>query len=280
MKKQFRVAADFDFEYAHNPERMSKYQEHTHASFELFYLMQGSAHFLIHDKIYRISDNTLLIVPPHVVHSIAYFSTAIERTVLHISENAVPDAFLASFKRLASSTLYIPANPSELTALVKHIHAEYQKKPFISEKRIQNLVQGLLSYLLCNASLPSSGLRITHPLINTFLRYIDENYEKNISLQEAAEHFYINRSYLSRLFHHHIGCTYPQYVRDIRFNVAKQLLLQTRSSVTEIANQVGFADSNYFSALFSKCEGSSPRKFRSRLTSCVEKHVGSVGKMG
>lgn len=96
-------------------------------------------------------------------------------------------------------------------------------------------------------------------------RYIDENYEKDLSLAAVTKHFFISKYQVSRLFKKMFGKNYSEYVLEIRMRTAGHLLLNTREKVEEIARQVGFEDAAYFSRVFSKYfDGISPGEYRRR----------------
>jgi len=72
----------------------------------------------------------------------------------------------------------------------------------------------------------------------------------------------ISENYLSRLFRQELGLTLAEYVNRYRVRVARHLLRETDLSVTEIAHQVGFDDPAYFSRVFARHAGVSPRTCR------------------
>ncbi len=97
------------------------------------------------------------------------------------------------------------------------------------------------------------------------IQYIDEHYMEDISLRQLAEEVYINISYLSRLFKSYTGCTYIDYITKLRINRAKQLLKDPGLAVYEIANMLNYQDPKYFSNLFKKFVGETPREYRLKM---------------
>lgn len=93
------------------------------------------------------------------------------------------------------------------------------------------------------------------------IRYLDKNYEKDLSLKKIAEHFHLNASYISQLIRSETGLTYTQYVTELRINKAKELLKTTSLSLAEISESVGFNDYFYFIKKFKKEVGVTPGKF-------------------
>ena len=92
--------------------------------------------------------------------------------------------------------------------------------------------------------------------------YLDEHYTERITLDDLAERFFINKFYLSKIFRETYGTTINNYLISKRITRAKQLLRFTDMTVDEIGVAVGMTDANYFSRMFRKVEGISPREYR------------------
>jgi YesN/AraC family two-component response regulator len=99
-------------------------------------------------------------------------------------------------------------------------------------------------------------------LIGEAKAYMQENYAKNISLNDIAERFYVNPFYFSQLFKKKTGTTYQKYLTELRMKRAEVLLRDTDLKVYEICEQVGYTDTNYFSKLFERSTGRKPSAFR------------------
>lgn len=92
--------------------------------------------------------------------------------------------------------------------------------------------------------------------------YVCRHFHEPITIKEVADRFFVNAAYLGRIFQKVAGVSFKQYVKDLRFAEAKQILSQTDKRVYEIAGMVGFSDSNYFIAKFTQEMGISPTKYR------------------
>jgi two-component system response regulator YesN len=93
------------------------------------------------------------------------------------------------------------------------------------------------------------------------IRYIHENYAQDIRLAELAEKVYISRNYLSTIFRNATGETFNDYVTRVRMEKAKNLLLEGKLMVYEVADQVGYKNVPYFTTLFKKYTGRNPTEF-------------------
>ncbi len=93
--------------------------------------------------------------------------------------------------------------------------------------------------------------------------YINENYmNTDLSLTNVASAVGISPTYLSALFKKETGGNLSEYVTKVRINKAKELLCCTSKLIYEIAFEVGFQDYRYFSQIFKKCTGQTPRQFQ------------------
>lgn len=93
-------------------------------------------------------------------------------------------------------------------------------------------------------------------------QYIRFHHTENISSKDICQEFNCCRTFLSKNFNQHYGKSIRQYITELRIADAKNLLLHSDLSVTEIAFSVGFSDSNYFSSIFKKYVNQSPLAYK------------------
>jgi AraC-like DNA-binding protein len=98
--------------------------------------------------------------------------------------------------------------------------------------------------------------------LSNIMLYLQNNYNKKISLAGIAKQFYMSQSYLSRLFVKHLNMNYVEFINKIRMERAKELLEDPGNKVMNVALEVGFDSSGYFSKQFKKYYGISPKQFR------------------
>lgn len=99
-------------------------------------------------------------------------------------------------------------------------------------------------------------------LVRQAMLYIHENYTEPITRSDIAQHINIAEDYLTFCFRQELGTTPIKYLQRYRIHQAKKLLKESGLSVTEIAMQVGFGDSGYFSRVFHRETGLSPEAYR------------------
>ncbi|WP_066191461.1 MULTISPECIES: response regulator transcription factor [Gracilibacillus] len=101
-----------------------------------------------------------------------------------------------------------------------------------------------------------------HWIIRQVQEYMHSNYQKDIKAAKVAENHYITPNYFSMLFRQETGCSYSEYLNQIRINKAKELLADTSNKVFEIAEYVGYREYKYFVQVFKNQEGVTPTQFR------------------
>lgn len=100
--------------------------------------------------------------------------------------------------------------------------------------------------------------------ISPAINYIDANFDKQISLADIARAAHLSVSRLAHVFKEQMNITIIDYLTSVRIERAKQLLLATAQSCTEICFQVGYNNQSYFTRTFKDLAGMTPRQFRDR----------------
>lgn len=100
-------------------------------------------------------------------------------------------------------------------------------------------------------------------ILKKALEYIDAGFDREgLSLNQVAEHIGASANYLSAIFSQNMQKTFVEYVTEKRIEKAKRLLKQTDKPSGEIAREAGYKDAHYFSFVFKKLTGLSPREYR------------------
>jgi YesN/AraC family two-component response regulator len=99
-------------------------------------------------------------------------------------------------------------------------------------------------------------------LSSEVIAFIEDNYDKDISLTDVADHFHFSMVYMSKLFKKIVGINFKEYLTSIRVERAKQLLIQGWK-VQDVALKVGFNNADSFIRMFKRATDISPGKFQS-----------------
>ena len=99
--------------------------------------------------------------------------------------------------------------------------------------------------------------------LSAAMDYVDEHYSDSaLCLNEVAKEVNISPSYLSAMFSRETKTTFVEYITSKRMEKAKTLLINTKEKTQTIAEQVGYKDPHYFSYIFKKTYGVSPKEYR------------------
>ncbi|WP_236671758.1 response regulator transcription factor [Enterococcus sp. BWB1-3] len=96
------------------------------------------------------------------------------------------------------------------------------------------------------------------------IEIINELYTKELSLKSAAETLHLSVVYLGQLFKKETELSFNQYLNLVRIKRAQHLLLHTQQTINEISESIGYNNTNYFSKLFKKLNGLTPKEFRDK----------------
>ena len=94
--------------------------------------------------------------------------------------------------------------------------------------------------------------------VNRFVDYVNQNYSKKIDLDEFAHKYGLSKNYFAKIFKEQFNIAPHEFIINKRLEEGKRLLMKGKYSISEIATEIGYEDSAYFSRLFKKKEGVSP----------------------
>ena len=134
---------------------------------------------------------------------------------------------------------------------------------FDSIKEIRKFVDSYISKK--TAEIKTAKSIKSKSLLTIASEYIDENYNKDISLESVSEILRISPFYLSRVFKGEKGENFIDYVTTIRISKAKKLLADPVYNVKDVCYQVGYKDPNYFTRVFKKICGVTPTEYKFNL---------------
>ena len=111
----------------------------------------------------------------------------------------------------------------------------------------------------------SCSVKKSDPLVRDTIQYIEENYSQNVSLDLLASTFNVSKQWLILRFKKEMNATPIMYLNHFRIKKAKELLLQQKMTVREVALGCGFETPNYFTNVFKKYCGISPVLWRKNM---------------
>ena len=104
-----------------------------------------------------------------------------------------------------------------------------------------------------------------HQTVNKVIMYINDELENDLTVESIAANFHISTSHLSRIFREHVGITLVEYLNVRRVEESQYYLRHTNKSITSISDQFHFCNQSYFTRIFKKYTGVTPKHFRDEL---------------
>lgn len=159
-----------------------------------------------------------------------------------------------------------PDNLDEYNYLLQELYELAASDDYVRDMMIYEKIISLLTLLMKESWHPEHSRKTVtgskKQMLQDIKDYLDSNYQKKVSLDELSHMFFINKFYLTRVFKEQFGLSINNYLLQIRITHAKQLLRFTDMTLEAIGSECGMGDPNYFSRMFKKVEGISPREFR------------------
>lgn len=220
---------------------------HSHDEVELMYFINGNGHSRINGVTYAFSPGVCLLA---------------KAGVLHDQHNLSPVTTICltfSDERFSEMPVCIQDALGQIGPLCRRILHE-------SEARLpgyEEICEGLLLEIagLLHRYTAENAAPVAHPMVRSALEIIRQCHGC-ITPGELAERLYVSPDYLRHLMREHTDRSPIRHVMEQRLQHACALLCHTSLSIGEISRQCGFDDTAYFSRLFKKHFGQSPKRFR------------------
>jgi len=148
--------------------------------------------------------------------------------------------------------------------LIENAGAELQGRSDGYRAMVVSLFLELIILLIRNykgADEPQPGFALD---VTSLINYVKQNYRSPLSMTDLTAFSGMSESHVLRVFKQYLDCSPFQYISRLRLDAATDALIQTDKSITDIALDLGFNDSNYFSRLFCKHLGLAPREYRKK----------------
>ena len=231
---------------------------HLHNSLELIFCTNGCGEMIFDDRTMRYSANDIVIVPPHLPHSNV---SAAGFTNIHI--------YLDAATLNQARPYIIPADPNGfLLGAFSAAFYYYSGSPEVRSVLLPLYGQLIAASLATRDQKPMHS-EIVQKLENDILEnYPDCGYDLNLFLNALP----FSAGYVKKVFKKETGLTPLQYLTDKRLeNAASNLAMSGgKGNISEIAYQCGFSEPLYFSRLFKRKYGVSPRSYASKYAALPE----------
>lgn len=246
-----------------------------HPFFELIYVSSGKLTINSEDFNGELEKNKLLIHRENEYHS------------LTCDKDSTPTVIIIGFtcsgsgiEKFSKTPLTLnDADVKKLAEIIKearNVFAPPYDVPVYDMKKKKNAPYGaeqmlkiLLEYFLIGLmrkSIDGTNLEESSNTerlnVTEIIDYINDNYLEKITLDELAFIFRTNRSTLCKDFKNYTSMTVTEYINDKKLKLAKDKILKTTKTFTEIAEELNFETIHYFTRFFKKMTGLSPKEYR------------------
>jgi AraC-like DNA-binding protein/quercetin dioxygenase-like cupin family protein len=275
---------DFEMEYLDTPLKFKKppvlayagqvggnpnwnFPSHKHDDLcEIIYICEGEGTFIINNKSYTAKKGDILIYNAGVIHE--EYSNPSNPLVTYfcgISNLAIDQLQELCIIPFGLEPIIQKSKYSDLIGLYfSHIFEESSLKAAGFEIICQGLLTSSIALMYRAIKLQNlrNETKESNTLAHRIKEFIDKNYKKNIKLEDIADALYINKYYLSHVFKEQMQITPINYLINRRIGEAKNLLVSTELKIGEIARIMGYDNTNYFTLLFKKMTGETPKQFK------------------
>ena len=251
----------------------------------LVYIAEGQGHFTLGEEADDVRPSDLFWIPPDTVHSMEGFEPGMHCLYVHFDliyrpdhshwDFTIPEGLtdLSELRPLTHPPVTDPAITSlagrlrghtnrRVGQLLQEICAEAARaQPFAVLRLSGLMMEALAEILRGRTGLPRDYLSHITPLESTADRMTRESAAPPL-LTELARHCGLSPSHFRYLFQRHFACSPRTYLRRARLQRAKELMVSTGLTLSEIAQQVGFGTVHSLSRAFRSGEGVSPSEYR------------------
>lgn len=239
---------------------------HSHKDIEILYVLEGNVDIRISERVYSAEAQDIILINSGEEHS------------FQMSEKGLVSLISLDYYEL--QRILKRSKPSFLCNSVAEPEKNYSKHRYILEAMLERCTDE--TQILVFASLYYSFLEVlktnnlesdkvgqesgAHNRMKKALEFVESHYMEQISLTELAEKEYMSVSAFSRLFRKESGSNFMEYLRKIRLEHAECDLIHTNKTVTEIAEDCGFANISSFNKSFKQKHMISPKEYRNKMS--------------
>lgn len=261
------------------------YDLHHHAAMEIVYCLENQYSVKVGEKDYLLNAGDFLFIPPHILHELhpvdggARYICLIDVDPVRAFQDfqVMAPMFQQGFL-LSRKTL--PGVYDRIKELFRDMSEVYFSNRMLWESTAYIRILEILTCLgreyfrnqVHAKGQSEHGSRDDYETIASLLKYIENHYAEDISLEQAADLSGFSKYYFSRLFKQITNDTFCDYLAHRRISAA-QAMLSSDLPITDIAFRTGFNNLTTFNRSFRKHTGCSPSEYRSRIR--VE-HFGEI----
>jgi AraC-like DNA-binding protein len=230
------------------------YPPHTHDVFEIYFLIDGNASFMVEKNLYKLKNGDVIISRPDEVHNCILNGTSTHKhACLWINTT---DDFLLSGLSNANVTHLSTTDKEKAKLINLFTELNQDKDEFSIFATTVNILK-----LLYSINQSETSAFCAPNVLNQILTYINENFKTIQSVEELLEKFHISKTTLLRLFKKHLHTT-PKLYLETKKLAYSRILLKQGESVLDACFSAGFSDYSNYIRLFKKKFNVTPGKYK------------------
>lgn len=237
---------------------------HHHDSYEIYMLLNSRVDFFADGAMYPLNPKELIAVRGASPHGrLTVHNGSAEYMVILLDKDFFVQNGCTQYEEIFYPRVRGDRKVSAATCESSGLYDVYKrlKKCTNNFTDTENVITKalLIEFLhILNTDTHFSKTYISNPQVEKILTYIDENLSKKLTLDELAEHAFLSKYHMCRLFKKYVGCTINQYItaKRIERTIA---LTQEKKNITEACIEAGFSDYSAFYKAFVKLHGVPPK---------------------
>lgn len=226
-------------------------------SFLFFIVLEGTGFLTYNSNTYRLEKGSCVFIDCNSKYSHTSDNWTIKW--IHFNGKNIPNIY-KEYKKRNGQNIFFSNSFTKYEKLFNEMDDFSKINNYIKSICINEKISSLLTLIMLETVNVCKKQKKHN--IDTIKNYIDKNFIKNITLDHLANIFYINKFYLTRIFKFTYGITINNYINNLRITKAKELIRFSDLDFENIAISCGINDNNYFSRIFKKTEGISPKEYR------------------
>jgi AraC-like DNA-binding protein len=239
-----------------------------HDKYEIFYMVSGACECFIKDCLFSVDTENIVVIPVQCIHKSRSGGREYKVAAIRFTDDFIDDENRCYFNNIFRKYIFTPTDARLAGRIFSEIKSEWETlSGGVNDEISLRLIKYYINELvLCMArderAVRRKKRQPMHPCVDKIIRFVNENYNKTVTLDDAAAELGFTRGYLSSVFIKNTGIKFRDYLNNIKIKHAKDMLENTQKSIVEIAADCGFNDGNYFSTAFKHAVGISPAKYR------------------
>jgi YesN/AraC family two-component response regulator len=240
--------------------------EHSSANNELYHIIKGKVEFVSNGSKFEAKSGDILFVPKRTIHRDNFdMSSEFEVYMIHFSWEA-EGQFNEKVENKSINSLS-KKQKNEILKIFDEFKSQEESDLETDELIARSRLHSMLLLMLRGAEAPKEGKASQEIKNNKRKRlqimlqaknYLERRYHEPLTLEQIATDLGVSTYYLSRVFSAESSFSLFNYLTTLRMDKAKAMLAEGNMNVSEVAQSVGYENSNYFSKVFKRTFGISP----------------------